>query len=181
MDLESSNLILRKACFSDLESFAEWESKPDVPEFLYETDERTYEEEVTNFVLFSRDKTKELYTILLKPDMKPIGRLSLVDINHDLDSCNIARLYIADPELRGKGYGGEAMRLIVEYAFIQLHMERVTAYHIGEGDAVGELAKDIGFKEEGTLRHAGKIEGRYIDLHLLSLLRAEYYDKLHRK
>jgi len=181
MELESSKLILRKAEFNDCQLFSKWESKPDVPEFLYENDERTYEEEVTNFVNFSQDDTKELYTILKKPGKEPIGRLSLVDINHALDSLNIARLYIADESDRGQGYGSEAMRIIVEYAFINLHMERVTAYHFGEGDAIGKLATEIGFKEEGVLRHAGKIDGKYIDLHLLSLLRAEYFETIHRK
>ena len=181
MQLESSELILRKAEFGDCQLFSKWESKPDVPEFLYETDERTYEEEVTNFVNFSHDKTKELYTILKKPGKEPIGRLSLIDINTDLDSLNIARLYIADESNRGHGYGSDAMRLIVEYAFINLHMERVTAYHFGEGDAIGKVAVGLGFREEGILRHAGKIDGKYIDLHLLSLLRAEYFERIHVK
>lgn len=78
-----------------------------------------------------------------------------------------------------EGYGEEAIRLVLEYAFINLHMERVTIDHFSENDVARQLYHKIGFQDEGRMRHAAKKNGRYYDLQLMSMLRAEYYDKIH--
>ena len=179
--MESKNLILRESVFRDCEYFAKWEAKKDVNEFFTMDEDRDYEEIVTNFVKYSTDPTKELFTIALKPDDKPIGRIYLSRIDKEEDSMDLTRIYIADQENRGKGYGEEAIRTILEYAFINLHMERVTIDHFVNNQPATFLYHKIGFQDEGTMRHAGKKNGKYVDLCLMSMLRAEYYDKIHSK
>ena len=93
---------------------------------------------------------------------------------------DITRIYIADPALRGKGYGEEALRLILEYAFIHLHMERVTIDHFEKNRIAATLYDKVGFTNEGLMRNAGKKNGKYVNLQLKSMLRAEYYEKLHK-
>ncbi len=82
---------------------------------------------------------------------------------------------------RGKGYGEEALRLVLEFAFINLHMERVTIDHFEKNKPAAALYEKIGFQTEGLMRNAGKKNGKYINLQLKSMLRAEYYDKIHTK
>lgn len=179
--LESKNLILRNTVFSDCVLFAEWEARKNVNEFFTMNDDRDYEEIVRDFILFSEDPTKELFTILLKPEEKPIGRVILTRINKEEDSLDMTRIYIADESLRNHGYGEEAIRLLLEYAFINLHMERVTIDHFSANEIARHLYHKIGFRDEGTMRHSGKKNGRYYDLCLMSMLRAEYYDKVHSR
>lgn len=178
--MESKNLIIREAVFDDCKYFAEWEVLPEVTEFFTIDEGRDYEQVVTEFVRYNLDPTKLQFTITLKPEDKPIGKAYISRINRAEDSMDITRIYIADPELRGKGYGEEALRLILEYAFINLHMERVTIDHFEKNRIAAALYDKIGFKNEGLMRNAGKKNGKYINLQLKSMLRAEYYDKLHK-
>ena len=178
--MESKNLIIRETVFDDCKYFAEWEVLPEVTEFFTIDEGRDYEQVVTEFVRYNLDPTKLQFTITLKPEDKPIGKIYISRINRAEDSLDITRIYIADPELRGKGYGEEALRLILEYAFINLHMERVTIDHFEKNRFAASLYDKIGFKNEGLMRNAGKKNGKYINLQLKSMLRAEYYDKLHK-
>ena len=69
------------------------------------------------------------------------------------------------------------MRCILEYAFINHHMERVTIDYFTRNMPARHLYHKIGFTDEGTMRHAGKKNGKYYDLCLMSMLRSEYYEK----
>lgn len=144
------------------------------------TKDRDYEQIVTEFVRYNLDPAKLQFTITLKPEDKPIGKIYLSRINRADDSLDITRIYIADTENRGRGLGEEALRLILEYAFINLHMERVTIDHFEKNKIAASLYEKVGFKNEGLMRNAGKKNGKYVNLQLKSMLRAEYYDKLHK-
>jgi RimJ/RimL family protein N-acetyltransferase len=178
--MESKNLIIRETVFDDCKYFAEWEVLPKVTEFFTIDEGRDYEQVVTEFVRYNLDPTKLQFTITLKPEDKPIGKIYVSKLNRAEDSMDITRIYIADPALRGKGYGEEALRALLQYAFINLHMERVTIDHFEKNRVAAALYDKIGFTNEGLMRNAGKKNGRYINLQLKSMLRAEYYDKLHK-
>lgn len=177
--MESRNLIVRETVFDDCKYFAEWETRPEVTEFFTMNEERSYEDLVTEYVRYNMDPTKAQFTITLKPEDKPIGKIYLSRINTTDDSLDITRIYIADIDNRNKGYGEEALRLILEYAFINLHMERVTIDHFERNKPAAYLYEKIGFRNEGLMRNAGKKNGKYVNLQLKSMLRAEYYENLH--
>lgn len=177
--IETDDLVIRGSVFEDCEFFADWESRPEVNRYLCLEDDHSYKAVVFDFVKSVQDPTKMLFTITKKPDDTPIGKIVLTKINHEADSLNLTRVYIADQENRRKGYAEQAVRAILEYAFINLHMERVAIDRI-EGDTATEnLSKKLGSHEEGIMRHAGKREGKYVDFYRCSLLRAEYYNKIH--
>ena len=73
------------------------------------------------------------------------------------------------------------MRLLLEYCFIHLHTERVTLDHLPHNSRAASLYQKLGFQFEGVMRNSGKKDGRYIDLHLLSMLRKEYYENCNRR
>ncbi len=177
--MESKNLILRETTFSDCKLFAEWERRENVKKFFSLDDDHGYEDIVRDFFTHAQDPTKKYFTITLKPGGEVIGRIYLSAVNRKQDSLDITRIYVADTQKRGMGYGEEAIRLILEYAFINLHMERVTIDHFSENEVARHLYHKIGFQDEGKMRHAGKKNGKYYDLQLMSMLRAEYYDKIH--
>lgn len=178
--MESRNIIVRETVFDDCKYFAEWENRPEVTEFFTMDEGRTYEQIVTEYVRYGLDPSKMQFTITLKPEDKPIGKIYLSRIDRAYDSLDITRIYIADVDNRCKGYGEEALRLILEYAFINLHMERVTIDHFEKNKVAASLYETIGFKNEGLMRNAGKKNGKYVNLQLKSMLRAEYYETLHK-
>lgn len=176
--METKNLIIRESTFDDCKLFAEWESTPDVMEFFAMDEDRNYENLVSEFLYDKKDPTKKQYTITIKPGGTPIGRIIITRIDTHYDAMDITRIYIADPELRGRGYGTEALKRLLEHAFIYMHMERVTIDHFTRNGIAGEVYGQLGFVNEGVMRHACKKDGKYYDLQLKSMIRSEYLERI---
>lgn len=182
--MESKNLLIRPTTFEDCSLFAVWEKTPEVTEFFSMDDGRDYEEVVREFVTREFDETKLQFTILLKNyqgEDEVIGRIYISRLDRHEDSLDITRIYIGPAGYRHKGYGEEAMRLILEYCFINLHTERVTLDHFTGNEFAAKLYLKLGFQYEGIARNSTKKNGKYHDLHIMSLLRSEYYEKVHNK
>ena len=83
------------------------------------------------------------FMVATKPDGLRIGFLTLFDIKYPNASAMFA-LGIGEPEYRGKGYGTEALGLMLDYAFDELGMYRVglrvMAYNTA---AITKLARTI--------------------------------------
>jgi len=173
--MESNRLKIRPSIFADCVLFAEWESLQSVRSSFTINDDWDYNQIAQQFVLNDNDQHHLQMTILLKEIGEPIGRIQISRIDSHYDSLDITRIYIAQDKNRRKGLGEEALRLILEYCFIQLHMERITLDFIDGNTPAQALYLKIGFKQEGIARHGGKKNGMYLDLHMMSMLRNEYY------
>jgi len=173
--MESNRLQIRLSTFEDCALFAKWEALPSVRSSFTMNEDWDYNKITQQFVLRGQDKTHLQMTILLKETGAPIGRIQISRIDLNYDSLDITRIYIADDAYRRRGLGEEAMRLILEYCFMQLHMERVTLDFIDGNSPAEALYLKLGFKEEGVARHGGKKDGMYLDFHMMSMLRNEYY------
>ncbi|NLJ58099.1 MAG: GNAT family N-acetyltransferase [Tissierellia bacterium] len=168
----SENIVIRKSTFDDCEIFTKWEQEDYIKEFLTINKERTYEEVVREFILREEDISNQQYTIVFK-NRNPIGRIHLSKISKESDSMDITRIYIGEKDYLGKGYGKEAMILLLDYCFNTLKMERVSL-DFYRGNPAEKLYLSLGFKYEGIMRNAAKRDNEYFDLHLMSILREEY-------
>lgn len=148
-----------------------------VTEFFTISKGRDYEEVVTEFIRRSEDADKLQLTVCLKEEEKPIGRIYISNIDDHYDSLDITRIYIADKSIRGKGLGEEALRAALALAFEEMSLERVTLDHFTDNKIASKLYLKVGFQYEGVMRHGGKKDGKYVDLHLMSMLRDEYFAK----
>lgn len=173
--MENKRIFLRDSSFDDCGKFAEWETNPFVSTFFTIDDDRDYEEITREFIERSRDETKRQFTVCLKDTGEAIGRIYISNIDSHYDSLDITRIYIAKREYRGKGYGEEALRKIVKWAFEEMNAERVTLDHFTDNIKASSLYDKVGFVREGIMRHGGKKNGEYIDMCLRSMLRQEYF------
>jgi len=171
----SDNIILRESTLTDCDIFSQWEKNPAVTEFFTINNNKTYEETVREFIEREEDPCARQFTICLKDSGQPIGRIYVSNINDHYDSLDISRIYIADPQIRGKGYGEAALRLCLAWAFDEMKCERVTLDHFTDNKVARKLYDKVGFVFEGIMRHGGKKNGEYVDLHLMSILKDEYY------
>jgi ribosomal-protein-alanine N-acetyltransferase len=83
-------------------------------------------------------------------------------------------ILIGEKKFWGKGVGAEATRLIVEYAFRRLNLNRVDLGVYAEHGAAVRCYEGIGFKIEGRLRQDLFHHGEYKDRLWMGLLRSEY-------
>ena len=173
--IETKDLIIRESVFEDLDTFYEWEKRPEVTEFFSISKDQTKEDVYQKFFADENDEAAEQFTILLKvPGGEPemVGRIVLGDLIPGWKG-EIWRIYIADKSLRNKGYGAQALKAMMDHMFRDLKMERVYL-DFYTGNPAEFLYKKMGFTEEGTLRKNCRKDGVLYDVHLMSMLKDEY-------
>ena len=108
-----------------------------------------------------------------KKDESPIGVASIRNINRQNGNAEIV-LGIGDKGKRLAGYGVDMMIVLLDIVFYQLGFEK--AYMVAhENNKLGlNSALNFGFQAEGRLRKHSFIEGNYVDLWVLGLLKEEY-------
>ena len=84
-------------------------------------------------------------------------------------------IHIADPADWGKGFGGEATRMMLKYGFDQLNLNRIQLVVSTENERGHRAYLKSGFVQEGIMRQAMYHHDRYSDFYLMSILREEYY------
>ncbi len=102
-----------------------------------------------------------------------IGDVALQNIDKTNRSCSIG-MGIAKIENRNKGYGKEAAALILQYAFFNLGLERVSASTGEMNIAAQKSLERIGFVLEGKERKAMYFGGNRYDKYHYGLLAKEY-------
>ena len=77
------------------------------------------------------------------------------------------------PEVRGRGYGTQAHRLLTAYLFAHTMVNRIEATTETGNIAEQRALEKAGFTREGVLRGYGWRDGRWVDGVLYSILRAD--------
>ena len=174
--METKDLIIKRSEIDDIDSFYEWELLPEVNAFFSIRDGQSKEEVTEKYLADRENPTADQFSIFLKygnDEIKLIGRIVLCDIIEGWKG-EIWRIYIGDLNERGKGYGEQAMRAIMKYCFDELKFERLYLDHY-TGNPASNLYLKLGFKYEGILRKNCRKNGVLYDVHLMSILKDEYY------
>ena len=175
--IKGEKVYLRSTASEDLPAFAEWESKPYVQAYFTMNYDRDLKEITDEIEGRADDPGCMDLTICALEDDRLLGRIYISAINDHYDSMDVSRIYVGDPEERGKGYGEDALKCAMDLGFNHMGMERITLDYVNGNDAAHSMYLKLGFKDEGRMRHAGKKNGGYVDLNLMSLLREEYFQK----
>ncbi len=90
------------------------------------------------------------------------------------NSVAVVGIFIGDEAYHSKGYGTEAMSLLVKFIFEEMNMNKVKLSVYGFNHRAKRSYEKCGFKEEGVLRQEIYREGQYHDEIIMSILRSEY-------
>ena len=117
------------------------------------------------------DSNSALFAI--EADGEYVGYCSLMNLDSPHRNFELG-INIGDPACWNRGYGQDAVKLLLHYGFHYLAGRRIelTTHERNERAVNCYLAS--GFVEEGRFRQAIWIEGEYIDLVSMSILRAEW-------
>ena len=102
-----------------------------------------------------------------------IGDVALQSIDNKNRSCSIG-IGIAKIENRNKGYGKQAVKLILEYGFLNLGLERITANTLDINYSAQKSLEKLGFVLEGRERKAVCFGGKRYDRLNYSFLHDEF-------
>lgn len=105
----------------------------------------------------------------------------LGDINLEVTEWNRREAYvglgIGPRDLWGRGYGTEAMQLVLEYAFLELNLDRVTLTVFEYNPRAIRSYEKCGFQHEGRVRGRLFREGKRWDMLMMALRRSDWMEK----
>jgi RimJ/RimL family protein N-acetyltransferase len=121
------------------------------------------------------EEDKNLYHLMirLKADDRLIGKAAVFRIEW-ANGNGFLRLGIGAAQDRRKGYGTQALRMLLRFAFAELNLFRVTV-NVAEYNAGAiSLLQKFGFVQEVCRRKALERDGRRWDLYTFGLLNDEW-------
>jgi len=136
------------------------------------------EREWLNQAITNAGKDNFLFSVRTLDDDRLLGNFELFQVNWVARMCTVG-IAIADPTLRGKGYGTDAMRIGLRFAFMELNLNRVMLEVYSYNLPAIRSYEKVGFVEEGRLRDKLRRDGEYHDIVQMSILRREWLTKYH--
>lgn len=134
--------------------------RPTSPEALYKHfDENTQRDDEIEFAI--------------EADGKYIGHCGLHSFDYTARVCELG-IEIGDKAYWGQGYGRDAIRLLLAYAFEHMNMHRVWLTTHSENVRAIRCYTACGFVEEGRLRQHIYVRGHYVDRVTMGILREEF-------
>jgi len=124
------------------------------------------------------DNTREWFVIVIKENDRVIGEAGLLRMFHAWRTTDIS-IIIGEKDVWGKGYGTEAILLLIDYAFRRLNFHRVAIGVVGFNEKAIRFWEKIGFKKEGIQRDGYSYNHKYYDFVMMSILEDEFRE-LHR-
>lgn len=133
----------------------------------------TFEQEETWLSDTGKAANEIGFTIYEKTSWWPIGNTSLMAINYR-DRSAVFGILIGEPDMRGKGYGTETTRLMLDYAFTALGLHSVSLL-VNAGNLAGRRAYEkAGFREFGRQRQCKWVGGAFHDTIHMDCLASEF-------
>ncbi len=136
------------------ELFKGWKNDASTFMDLSSFEEYSYDEKaVDRYYDLRQDPSRIMFAIMLNG--RPIGALDLKKIDREKKECTLS-IHLQNDDVKNKGYGTEAERLALKYAFERLGMDAVNADTIMKNERSQHVLEKIGFqfiREENGFRY----------------------------
>jgi len=116
------------------------------------------------------------FSIRVLADDRLVGEIGLGGIRLNRGDAFVG-IGLGDREDWNKGYGTDAMRLILRYAFLELNLHRVSLSVFEYNPRAQRSYEKAGFRVEGRMRGTLNREGRRWDEIFMGILRPEWMEQ----
>lgn len=171
--LDGDCIYLRPHELENVDNFYKWFNDPEIRRLIGEVYPLSKIEAKEKFESWIKEKNSVSLSIMTKKDNKWIGIIGLININNAHRHAEIG-IVIGEKDYWSKGYGREAIKLILNYGFNRLNLHRIYLGMIDYNTRAKKAYKSLGFVQEGILREKFYIDGNYYDGIVMSILRKEW-------
>ena len=112
------------------------------------------------------------FVIELNADHRVIGTIGLMWVQKDNSAAEVG--YSLSRTYWNQGLMTEALGALLRFCFETLRLNRVEAQHETDNPASGAVMRHAGMRREGLLRQRIYNKGRFVDVELYAILRADY-------
>lgn len=155
--------VLHRELYEDVANRVRSDERPWVPVPVEQSTFRIREEYPDDVAIF---------TVAAPDTDEVLGSCLLWGIDRHNRAAHIGMGLV--PSARGRGLGGETVRLLCDYGFRILGLNRIGIETLTDNDPMIRTAESAGFVREGTLREAGWVSGAMADEAIYGLLAADW-------
>ena len=171
--IEGKNLSLCAANIENINLYASWDNHPDVRKYarnLFPKTSAEYKKYMENEKIGYENIGFEVWH---NADNKPIGFIGFNYINW-ADRLGNVGLQIGDPTYWNKNLGLEATYLLLEYAFNELNLVKITAGTYEMNTASWKICEKLGMTRELVLKKQVYVKGNYVDEYHYCLFKEDW-------
>lgn len=104
-----------------------------------------------------------------------MGVVTINDLDRLKNSAHIGAVAVKSIEESGMyRLGLKAAKWLIDYCFESLNLNRIYAHTWDDNNRMGKLYKRLKAVKEGTEREHSWKKGKYVDMHIWSILRSEW-------
>ena len=155
-------MLLRIATVADIPAIVALESNPIARQFVGQWSEERHRATMSGgdarYYICETGGYMDAYVILR-------------GLSEDSRSIELKRIVVGVPE---RGLGRRILTEIIRIAFRELGAHRIFLDVFEDNARARHLYESVGFKYEGVMRESAYRDGRWFNLHLMSMLESEY-------
>lgn len=171
--LVGDNVYLSPISLDDVEKYAEMVNDIKVSVelgYLSYTNIIDFESEKEFLISVKKEK---MFAVRLLENDNLLGNVGFNSVDL-LNRTATMGIMLGNPNYQRKGYGIEAVKLILDYGFSFLNLRNISLSVFEYNEAAYNLYKKTGFKEVGRLRKAVEIMGKTYDVIIMDMLKEEF-------
>jgi len=163
-------IALRAAVDSDSDLLFEWINDRDLVVFNapYRPISRPEHEEW--FKRIRKRPDAAFFMIEDRSAGEPVGSCQLINV-HPVHRSAELQIRIGVRRSQDQGAGSEAVRQLVEFGFTQLQLHRIALHVFSTNTRAVRVYEKCGFVREGLLRQAACIDGNWVDVICMAIVR----------
>lgn len=168
--MEGDRVFLRPMESSDIDDVLRMRSDPEVLAQLFSNAPPTREGHLQWLARIQTEHTRQEFMIVERTTGRNVGTIGLSHIDREHRRAEFGVL-IGDPRVRGKSLASEASRMVIEYAFATLGIQRLYLHTFPDNEPAIRLYRKLGFHEEGVLQQHVVKNGQRRNVVVMGLLR----------
>ena len=174
--LIGEKIYLRSIETEDAKFLAKGENDPIVRESLFLALPVSLTKEQEKLEQFIKSKDAIVLVIVEQETNQPVGQTAFFRVDY-ISRAAVFYIAILAPSFWSKGYGSEATKMMVDYAFKTLNLNRIQLHVCAENLAAIKIYERVGFIKEGILRQAMFRNGNYVDFWVMGILKSDWLKK----
>ncbi len=149
--LKGKRLTLRPLTSDDVLLIQRWSADPELQKLIGETEPMSDADAKQLLQKAREDETLLWFAIEVRATEQVIGEAGLLRIFPAWRTADLT-IILGEPAARGRGYGTEAIRLLIDHAFRELRLHRLAIGVVGFNETALAFYEKIGFRREGVQR-----------------------------
>jgi diamine N-acetyltransferase len=156
-----------------IETVRVWRNDPDIRKYYFSWQTISKFQQKKWYERYANNDSQLVFAIVDNDTEEFIGTIALYKIDHFHQNAELSTL-IGNKAYWGKGIATSALRLLCEYAFNDMNLNRIYTYVLKNN--IGSIKKNEknGFKIEGTLRKHVFNQGSFQDVVVMGLLKEDF-------